>query len=122
LFRLLVIPAGYATYILVFYLLGGLVLTNLLATVWVAVVLKGSDSSSAWLNRMIRGLQLFAMVIYTMFWPAILDYCIFLWDCRWSDLAAGTTPTHIFFPEHSKCDSCKILQGSKHGVIPARCT
>ncbi|WIA14496.1 hypothetical protein OEZ85_003018 [Tetradesmus obliquus] len=101
LFRLLVVPAGYATYIIVFYVLGGLVLVNLLAVIWVAVVLKGSDSSSAWLNRMIRGLQMFAMVIYTMFWPAILDYSIFLWDCEWSNLAAGTKPTHIFFPEQS---------------------
>jgi len=102
LFRLLVVPAGYATYIIVFYVLGGLVLVNLLAVIWVAVVLKGSDSSSAWLNRMIRGLQMFAMVIYTMFWPAILDYSIFLWDCEWSNLAAGTKPTHILFPEQSE--------------------
>jgi hypothetical protein len=97
-------PVGYAAYIIVFYLLGGLVLFNLLATVWIAVVLKGSDSSSAWLNRMIRGLQLFAMVIYTTFWPAIMDYSISLWDCHWSNLAAGTAPTHIFFPDHSECE------------------
>ncbi|WIA34672.1 hypothetical protein OEZ86_012986 [Tetradesmus obliquus] len=35
------------------------------------------------------------------FQEAILDYSIFLWDCEWSNLAAGTKPTHIFFPEQS---------------------
>uniref|UniRef100_A0A383VUJ6 PAS domain-containing protein n=1 Tax=Tetradesmus obliquus TaxID=3088 RepID=A0A383VUJ6_TETOB len=101
LFRMLVVPAGYNTYTIVFYLLSGLVIGSLLATAWIAVVMKGSDSNSAWLNRLVRALQLFAMVIYTMFWPAVLDFFCFLWDCRWSNIAAGSPPTHIYFSDHS---------------------
>jgi hypothetical protein len=102
LFRMLVVPKGYATYVTVFYVLAGLVLTSLVVTAWVAVVLKGSESNNVWLNRLIKAQQLFAMVIYTMFWPAILDYFAFMADCSWSDMAAGGTPTHINFEEHSR--------------------
>lgn len=75
---------------------------SLLATVWVAVVLKGSDSSNVWLNRLIKGLQLFAMVIYTVFWPAILDYFTFMWDCKWSLIPQGSPAVHTFFQENSE--------------------
>lgn len=108
LFRMLVVPAGYNTYTIVFYLLSGLVIGSLLATAWIAVVMKGSDSNSAWLNRLVRALQLFAMVIYTMFWPAVLDFFCFLWDCRWSNIAAGSPPTHIYFSDHSE-PRCVLL-------------
>jgi hypothetical protein len=102
LFRTMVVPKGYATYITVFYMLAGLVVGSLEVTAWVAIVLKGSESNSVRLNRLIKAQQLFAMVIYSMFWPAILDYYAFMADCRWSDMAAGGTPTHINFEEQSK--------------------
>jgi hypothetical protein len=102
LFRLLVMPKGYATYITVFYVLSGLVLSSLVVTAWVAVLLKGSETNNVWLNRLIKGQQLFAMVIYTLFWPAILDYFAFMADCRWTNMAAGGTPTHIYFEQHSE--------------------
>jgi hypothetical protein len=120
LFRMLVVPAGYQTYIVVFYLLSGLVIGSLLATAWIAIVMKGSDSNSAWLNRLVRALQLFAMVIYTIFWPAILDFFAFLWDCRWNNISAGGTPTHIFFTDQSKRHMHNI-DLSRKGLSGCRC-
>lgn len=38
-------------YISVFYAVAAVMLATLLLTVWVAVVLKGSDSLNAWLKR-----------------------------------------------------------------------
>lgn len=111
LFRTMVVPQGYATYVTVFYVLAGLVLGSLVVTAWVAIVLKVSELNSVWLNRLIKAQQLFAMVIYTMFWPAILDYFAFMADCRWSDMAAGGTPTHINFTEQSKW---QLLAGTLH--------
>lgn len=42
---------GYSTYITVFYLFVGVILATLLLTVWLTVVIKGSDSVSPWLGR-----------------------------------------------------------------------
>lgn len=102
LFRMLVVPKGYAAYITVLYVLAGLVIGSLVVTAWVAIALKGSESNNVWLNRLIKAQQLFAMVIYTMFWPAIMDYFAFMGDCQWSNMAVGGTPTHIYFTEQSK--------------------
>jgi hypothetical protein len=51
LIRGLVAPKGYQMYITVFYLLAAVVLVTLLLTVWIALVLKGSDSVNPWLRR-----------------------------------------------------------------------
>lgn len=51
LIRALVAPKGYEMYITVFYLLAAVVLVTLLLTVWVVLVLKGSDSVNPWLRR-----------------------------------------------------------------------
>lgn len=53
-FRLIVARVSYSTYITVFYLLASLVLVGLLATVWVAVILKGDDTNSTWLRRCVQ--------------------------------------------------------------------
>jgi hypothetical protein len=102
LFRMLVVPKGYATYVTVFYVLAGLALTSLVVTAWVAIALKGNETHNVWLNRLIKAQQLFAMVIYTLFWPAIMDYFALMADCRWSDMATGGTPTHLYFGEQSE--------------------
>lgn len=49
--RGVVTPKGYNMYITVFYLLAAVVLVTLLLTVWVALVLKGSDSVNPSLRR-----------------------------------------------------------------------
>lgn len=51
LLRSLVVFKGYDTYIEVFYIIAGVVFATVLLTVWVAVVLKGSDSVNPWLKR-----------------------------------------------------------------------
>lgn len=38
-------------YVTVFYILAGVILAALLLTVWVALVLKGSDTVNPWLRR-----------------------------------------------------------------------
>lgn len=51
LFRMILVRQGYNTYISVFYFLAALVLTDVLLTVWVALVLKGDDPVNPWLKR-----------------------------------------------------------------------
>lgn len=45
---------GYDMYITVFYILAAIILLTLLLTVWVALVLKGSDSVNPWLRKCVR--------------------------------------------------------------------
>lgn len=42
---------GYDTYITVFYIITAITLATLALTVWVALVLKGSDTVNPWLRR-----------------------------------------------------------------------
>lgn len=51
LIRPLVNVHGYAMYITVFYIISGVTLTTIALTVWVALVLKGSDTANPWLRR-----------------------------------------------------------------------
>lgn len=102
LFRQLLLPKGYDSYVAFFYFLTGLILSSIAATAWVAVVLKGDNASNVWVKRLIGVLQTFAMVIYTIFWVAILDYGIFFFDCQWTDLAQGLPAYHIHFTDKSK--------------------
>jgi hypothetical protein len=51
LIRPLVNVHGYAMYITVFYIISGVTLTTIALTVWVALVLKGSDTTNPWLRR-----------------------------------------------------------------------
>eukprot|EP00879_Flechtneria_rotunda_P033604 GHRR01037236.1.p1 GENE.GHRR01037236.1~~GHRR01037236.1.p1 ORF type:complete len:175 (+),score=39.48 GHRR01037236.1:508-1032(+) len=50
-FRFLLIPKGYDSYIKVFYVLAGVILACLVATVWVALVMKGENSNNPWVRR-----------------------------------------------------------------------
>lgn len=102
LFKQLVLPHGYDSFVAFFYFLAALILVSILATVWVAVVLKGDDASNVWVKRLIGCLQLFAMVIYTIFWVAILDYGVFFFNCEWTALSGGHTVYHIHFTGTSK--------------------
>lgn len=110
--RNIVQPKGYAMYISVFYIISALILATILMTVWVAVVLKGDDASNVWMRRLISALQLFAMVIYSIMWPAVLDYLVFLFDCRWSNLPQGRPPYHVSFADHSKLAPRRVVAGS----------
>lgn len=51
LFRSLLVQQGYSKYITVFYFLAAVILATVLLTVWVALVLKGSDTVNVWLKR-----------------------------------------------------------------------
>lgn len=74
---------------------------SLTATACIAIILKGGEANSIWLSRLIKGLQLFAIIICTIFWPAILDYFAFLWDCHWS-VSLALAPTHRSFTDQSE--------------------
>jgi hypothetical protein len=52
--------------------------------------------------RLIGLLQLLALLVFGVMWPAVLDYCVFLLDCSWSDLAAGKAPHHMVFAAQSE--------------------
>jgi hypothetical protein len=47
-------------------------------------------------------LQLAALLIFVVAWPVVVDYLVFLFDCNWTNIAAGSAPTHVFFTDHSK--------------------
>lgn len=51
LFRALLVKLGYDNYITVFYFLAAVILATVLLTVWIALVLKGSDTVNVWLKR-----------------------------------------------------------------------
>lgn len=133
-------------YITVFYVISAITLAGLLGAVWVAVVLKGSDTVNPWLRRwaycagwapctrqgmshvgfaacmhprflpcrpmlccavcccrLIGLLQLMALVIFCIAWPTLLDYTVFMFDCKWSNIEAGLPAVHVYFTEQSKC-------------------
>ncbi|KAF8055488.1 tmcC [Scenedesmus sp. PABB004] len=73
LFRFVVIPKGYDTYVAVFYCVAGVLLVAIALTVWVAVVLKKDDTSSTWLRRLVGLLQWAALILFSVFWVAILS-------------------------------------------------
>lgn len=47
-------------------------------------------------------LQLVGFVLFVLFWPAVLDYTVFLFDCEWTQLSSGGLANHVFFKEQSK--------------------
>lgn len=102
LIRQLLLPKGYDSYVAFFYFLVALILASIVAAVWVALVLKGDDASNVWVKRLIGALQIFATIIYTVFWVAILDYAIFFFDCQWTSLAQGLPVYHMYFTDTSK--------------------
>jgi hypothetical protein len=57
LFRMIVVRSGYSTTIGVFYFLAALVFSNLVLTIWVAIVLKGDEAANPWLRRCALVLQ-----------------------------------------------------------------
>lgn len=46
-------------------------------------------------------LQLMAWVIFAL-WPAMLDYFVFLFNCKWTNLASGGKVMHMFFADQGK--------------------
>lgn len=57
-------------------------------------------------RRLMFSLQLMAGVVFT-FWPTLLDYFVFAFDCQWSNLATGGTAKHMTFTEQSKLSLAK---------------
>jgi hypothetical protein len=51
-----------------------------------------------------------ALLVFGVMWPAVLDYCVFLLDCSWSDLAAGKAPHHMVFAAQSEHAIRKSVQ------------
>eukprot|EP00775_Hariotina_reticulata_P007054 gene7054-7268_t len=115
LFKHLVKTHGYDTYISVFYFLAALVLSTVAIAAVVALILKGDESNNAWLKRFIRMLQVAGLLIYVIFWPAILDYCAFLLDCDWRghDKATGEPNNHSWF----KDKSCTAMPHLAHMLV-----
>lgn len=65
---------------------------NLLVTGW-----SGCPAS-----RLISCLQLLALVVFGIAYPTILDYVVFLFDCRWTNMSQGLLPMHIYFTDQSE--------------------
>eukprot|EP00878_Enallax_costatus_P011929 GHUV01012456.1.p1 GENE.GHUV01012456.1~~GHUV01012456.1.p1 ORF type:complete len:256 (+),score=51.66 GHUV01012456.1:186-953(+) len=100
LFKSMLVPKGYTSYMTLFYILAVVTTAGQIATVWVAVKLRGGDVSGKWMARLTGILQMMAWAIFT-FWPALLDYFVFLWDCKWPNLSTGGTAHHLAFPEQN---------------------
>ncbi|GBF97004.1 hypothetical protein Rsub_09801 [Raphidocelis subcapitata] len=98
LFRFLVLPKGYSTYIVVFYVIAGIVFLSLALTAYVAVVLKKDDSTAGgWLSRLVQFMQLLAMVMYSVAWVSILDFLVFMFACHWEQVVRVSSVTHTYF-------------------------
>ncbi|KAI8467685.1 MAG: hypothetical protein J3K34DRAFT_523567 [Monoraphidium minutum] len=98
LFRFLVLPKGYNTYIVVFYIIAATIFLSLILTAYVAVVLKKDDSTAGgWLSRLVQFMQLLAMVMYSVAWVSILDFLVFMFDCQWNHVAVPSSVSHIYF-------------------------
>eukprot|EP00775_Hariotina_reticulata_P003514 gene3514-3784_t len=100
LFRQVVAPKGYQTYITVFYILVAAVLLSLVLTVWAAIVLKRNEAASIWMRRLQSALQIVGLVLFSMFWVAVLDYFAFMFTCQWSHVASGAA-YHLYFKEQN---------------------
>eukprot|EP00775_Hariotina_reticulata_P001355 gene1355-1696_t len=79
---------------------GSKVLVSLVLTVWAAIALKKNEAASIWMRRLQSALQIVGLVLFSMFWVAVLDYFAFMFTCRWSEAASGTA-NHLYFKEHN---------------------
>jgi hypothetical protein len=102
LFRVIIVPKGYATYVTVMYVLAGIVGLTVVTTAWVAIALKGDDTGNVWLRRLVFLLQLLALLTYSLFPYAILDVFSFMLDCSWGNISAGLPVLHLHFTEQRK--------------------
>ncbi|KAI8474715.1 MAG: hypothetical protein J3K34DRAFT_518018 [Monoraphidium minutum] len=99
LIRGLVFPKGYDMYIRVFYALAAIILLSLAMAAWLAIVLKKDDTTQGgWTGKLIGFLQLLCFVLYTCCWITVMDYLVFLFDCKWTAVASGpANVVHLFF-------------------------
>lgn len=69
------------------------------------------------MRRLISTLQVVAMVVYCVFWPAIMDYFAFMFNCQWKAVAHGRAPMHVFFTDQSAWRQAPaLLFGWPHDV------
>eukprot|EP00775_Hariotina_reticulata_P009112 gene9112-9281_t len=96
LFRNVVVPEGYDTYITLLYVLDVLILLSIAATVWVALALRKDETGSVWMRRLQVVLQYVGLVFYSMFWVGVLDYIIFAFNCDWAMAGKGLAYHEVF--------------------------
>ncbi|GBF95600.1 hypothetical protein Rsub_08582 [Raphidocelis subcapitata] len=116
LIRFLVLPTGYKGYIIVLYVMAGIIVAALVAAVWLALALRKDDTGGAggWLGRLSSLLQLGALVMWTVAWVSILDYMVFLADCEWTALQSGVVH-HSYF----KTATCTAMPHVVHMAAAA---
>ncbi|KAG2429691.1 hypothetical protein HYH02_013949 [Chlamydomonas schloesseri] len=85
---------GYDTYILLFYVLVGLI-GGVLAAVAALTFLMRRQEQSRWLRRFAMFIQKFTDVIFGMLYVSIFDYITFLFNCHWG----AHDRRHDYWPE-----------------------
>eukprot|EP00878_Enallax_costatus_P006213 GHUV01006515.1.p1 GENE.GHUV01006515.1~~GHUV01006515.1.p1 ORF type:complete len:387 (+),score=111.93 GHUV01006515.1:2529-3689(+) len=99
-FRLLVIEKGYTAYVIALYIISDLVVANLSYAVAVAWMLKRNKGNN-YFTRWLGSVQIFAKMIYTIWFPALLDYLLSPFSCSWMNVSKGGRPYHLDFPEQN---------------------
>lgn len=70
-------------------------------------------------RRLVGLLQLLALVMFCIAWPVIMDFMVFLFDCKWSNLSRGWPATHVYFTEQSGCLLCLLPFQQSDACIPS---
>lgn len=64
------------------------------------------------LYRLGELLQFVMLVVFSVFWAAMLDYLTFLFNCDWKNFNMEPGAVHKSFPEYSKCQHFLIFNPS----------
>ncbi|WIA34679.1 hypothetical protein OEZ86_012993 [Tetradesmus obliquus] len=113
LFRMLVQNSGYNKYIIVMYCLMFLMVASTASAMWLAVVYKGEEPTNIWHKRLVAMLRLNVVISCAVFWPACLDFTVFMFDCKWSNLSSGQAAYHLYFTNQN----CLAMPHIIHMVV-----
>eukprot|EP00775_Hariotina_reticulata_P009651 gene9651-9811_t len=103
LFRRLVEPQGYDTYVTVLYVLEAFIVLAVVLTVWLALLLRRDEKGNVLMRRLVDLLQLVALVVFSTLWVSLLEYMTSMFNCHWTDIAQGGTIEHRVFTDQL-CD------------------
>ena len=59
--------------------------------------------------RLASFLQFMTLIVFSVFWVAIMDYLTFLFNCDWEHYNTAKGPVHHYFPSHSELTAVLAL-------------
>ncbi|KIY97555.1 hypothetical protein MNEG_10408 [Monoraphidium neglectum] len=96
LFRLLIIPLGYKSYVTAVYVISALIVLSLALAVW-----------------LVGSLQMLTLVMWSIAWVSIMDYLIFMANCQWTHGLAARNVAHAVFTDQN----CLAMPHLVHMVV-----